>query len=70
MNYELFGKRLKEERQRQFLSQTNLAKLADMRQPNIRNYERGNVLPNLDSAIRLAKALGVTLDSLVTEARK
>jgi len=47
------------------LSQTELAKRAGISIDSLRNWEQGRVLPRIDAAHRLARALGVSLDGLV-----
>lgn len=43
------------------LTQTQLAELTGIRQPNIARLESGKYPPNLDSLERIAKALGKEL---------
>lgn len=47
------------------LTQKKLSVLADVSQGKICEYEAGKVLPRVDTAIKLAKALGCTLDELM-----
>lgn len=56
---------LKEVRRKKKLTQVELADKSGILQQNISNYETGFKSPTLDSAVRLADALGVTLDELV-----
>lgn len=56
--------RLKELREAAGLSQSQLAKAAEVPVGSLRNWEYARRTPLLDAAARLAKALGVTLDEL------
>jgi transcriptional regulator with XRE-family HTH domain len=49
------------------LTQEQLAEAAKLSQPALSQYEKGHVTPSLPAAKRLARALGVSLDSLITE---
>lgn len=64
---EQFGRNLTEARQESQLTQVELARRACMHQPQISTLERGLVCPRLDSAVRLADALGVRLRDLLFE---
>lgn len=46
------------------LSQRQLADLCGMDQPHVSRYESGGVVPGLDIAGKMARALGVPLDTL------
>ena len=48
-------------------AQQTLAEAAELHVNQIRRYEAGSAQPTLEALIRLAKALHVTLDSLVFE---
>jgi transcriptional regulator with XRE-family HTH domain len=61
-----FGVRLTRYRERQKLSITQLASRIGIDYMQISRYERGQSLPSLDTAMRLAKVLEVSLDELVT----
>lgn len=56
---------LKDVRKKKKLTQVELADKSGILQQNISNYETGYKSPTLESAVRLADALGVTLDELV-----
>lgn len=58
------GQRLQELRDRAGLTQLALAERAGIPVSSLRNWEQGRVLPQLDAAWRLAKALCITLDEL------
>lgn len=72
---ETFGRRLRYERERQELTLSDLSRAAGFAQGRGKNsrrevicrYERGDTVPLLSTAKRLAEALGITLDELVTE---
>lgn len=65
MDPELFGARLKLARVGRGWTQTELAERSMLSAANtICLYEQGRVLPVLDTAAMLAKALGVSLDWL------
>jgi transcriptional regulator with XRE-family HTH domain len=59
------GQRLKELRDRANLTQEALARKADVGTDAVRNWEKGRRTPGLDMAVKLADALGVSLDDLV-----
>lgn len=71
----VFGHRLRYERKRRDWSLSALARAAGFSQGRgkrsrrevISRYERGEIVPLLSTAKRLADALGVDLDTLVTE---
>lgn len=66
MNIREFGVRLTRFRERRKLSITQLAHLIRVDYMQISRYEKGRGLPSLETAIRLAKVLQVTLDELAT----
>ena len=59
-----FGERLKEARTARCMSQDRLAELAQVTKVSIIRYERHDFLPYMSVAVRLASALGVSLDWL------
>ena len=61
-----FGVRLTQYRERLHLSITELAGRLGVDYMQISRYEKGQSLPSLDTAIRLAKVLEVSLDELAT----
>lgn len=61
-----FGLRLTQYRERLDLSITELASRLGVDYMQISRYEKGQSLPSLDTAIRLAKVLEVSLDELAT----
>lgn len=60
-----FPARLIQLRRERALTQQALADAADIHVNQIRRYEAGQAQPTLDALIKLAKALHVSLDSLV-----
>jgi transcriptional regulator with XRE-family HTH domain len=60
------GMRLTQYRQRQRLSITEVANQCGVDYMQISRYEKGKTLPSLDTAIRLARVLQVSLDELLT----
>ena len=61
-----FGVRLTRLRERLELSITQLAGLLGVDYMQVSRYEKGQSLPSLDTAVRLAQVLKVSLDELVT----
>jgi len=59
-----FGKRLRELRERKGISQEHLAKLASLNRTYISKIERGERNVSIETAARLASALGVELKEL------
>jgi DNA-binding XRE family transcriptional regulator len=70
MDAGLFGKRLKELRERAGLSQAELARLANLSQKGISNWELGQREPGLAAAVALARALGVEVVDFLEEPKK
>ena len=63
-----FGQRLREIRRRQDLEQAALAEIARVPTSSISHFERGKHKPSLDTLIRLADGLDVSIDYLVGRA--
>lgn len=61
-----FGVRLTQLRERLQLSMTQLAGLLGVDYMQVSRYEKGQSLPSLDTAVRLAQVLQVSLDQLLT----
>lgn len=55
------GRRVRELRVQQGLSQTELARRADMTQPAVARFEAGGTVPTLPVLERLARSLGAEL---------
>lgn len=56
---------LRKVRSEKKVTQAELADKLDVSQQHISAYERGERIPGIDAAARIADALGVTLDELV-----
>ncbi len=56
---------LKSVRESKKLTQVDLAEKTGIHQQTISRYERGIVMPQVDSAKSIADALGVTVDELI-----
>ena len=62
----IIGKNIKKLRKQRDLSQDRLSKLADISHNTIINIESGAIQsPTMDTAQKIAKALGVSLDDLM-----
>lgn len=59
-----FGERIVSARKKQNLSQSDLALKAGMHPNVLGRYERGNTVPSVEIAAKIAKALDVSLDYL------
>lgn len=60
----LFGKRLADTRKNKNISQDELAKNIGVHAPIIGRYEREEVKPSVEVAVKIAEALGCSLDYL------
>ncbi|MGH3979827.1 MAG: helix-turn-helix domain-containing protein [Pseudonocardiaceae bacterium] len=60
------GRRVRELREQQGLSQTELAKRAAMTQPAVARFEAGGTVPTLPVLERLARSLGAELTVQLT----
>jgi transcriptional regulator with XRE-family HTH domain len=58
------GHRLKRLRQEAGLSQSQLARAAGVPEGSLRNWEQGRREPLFGTAVRLARAMGISLDDL------
>jgi len=59
-----FGRMMKEHRETKGISQEKLAKELNLSRISINNYEQGKQAPNLDTAIRIALFLNISLNNL------
>ena len=66
VNYELIGKRIKENRQRRNLTQEMLAELIEMSSGYMSLIETGRKKASLETLLSISKVLNVTLDELLT----
>jgi transcriptional regulator with XRE-family HTH domain len=64
---ETMGQRLQRLRKGAGMSQADLAKAAKVPVGTLRNWEQDRRTPRLGTAVRVARALGVTLDELAGE---
>ena len=62
----LISNRLKQLREDRELSQWELSQLSGIRPDQLSKYETGVLTPRLDKTARLAKALGVSIDALLS----
>ncbi|OGH15472.1 MAG: hypothetical protein A3E68_00620 [Candidatus Levybacteria bacterium RIFCSPHIGHO2_12_FULL_39_39] len=62
-----FGKKLREVRLKKKLSQGDVAKILGVHRSYISGLERGMRNPSLLTVQKVAKALGVTADKLISE---
>jgi transcriptional regulator with XRE-family HTH domain len=63
-----FNERLKQLRKERGLSQDGLAKAAGLSTDTVAKLERPNKEPSWDTAVKLARALGVSLDDFRDDA--
>lgn len=56
---------LKNVRNKHKLTQNELSKKTGIIQQTLSKYERGTIIPQIDTAAKIAAALGVSLDELV-----
>lgn len=59
-----FGERVRKERLRRGLTQSQLADLASLGANYVPRLERGEMTPSIEAAFRLARVLGVSVDVL------
>ncbi len=67
LNYKAIGTRIKEARLMQNMSQEQLAELAGLSTTHTSHVETGNTKVSLPSLVKIANALGVSLDELVCD---
>ncbi|HCC34284.1 MAG TPA: XRE family transcriptional regulator [Ruminococcaceae bacterium] len=67
MDYKRLGERIREERKRINLTQAALAEAIDISDTYMGAIERGERSPTLDTLVRLANRLGVTIDFLLAD---
>lgn len=61
-----FGQRLRETRESQEMTRTKLAAKAHTSRSSLEKYEYDTAIPSIYAAADIARALGVSLDWLVT----
>ncbi len=64
MTHERLKNRLREERARLSLTQADLATMAKVSRKTINTVENGIFIPSTDLALRLARALGTTVEAI------
>lgn len=62
-----FGEKITKLKKLKKMSQVELAEKTNISRDAISKYERGDVLPSVEYAKRIAQALGVSLDYLVSD---
>ena len=67
IDYELIGKRIREERISQNLSQQTLAEISNISTTNISHIERGATKLSLPTLVSIANALAVSADFLLCD---
>lgn len=67
IDYVSIGNRIKQERESQGITQEKLAELCGLSIPHMSNVERAHTKVSLPALIRIANALGCTLDTLVCD---
>lgn len=67
IRYELIGKRVREYRKKQKLTQQALAEMVGLVPSNISHIERGTTKLSIQSLIRIANALKVSAESLLCD---
>lgn len=65
VNYKLIGRRIRELRLQQEITQEKLAELIEMSVPYVSYIETAKKKPSLETLIRVSNALGVTVDELL-----
>jgi transcriptional regulator with XRE-family HTH domain len=68
MNYENLGSRIRRERQKHTLTQEKLAEKIDVSHAYIGQIERGERSMSLETLVKLAVQLDVTVDELLSDA--
>ena len=66
MDYLQIGRQIRLARLQKNMTQTQLAELADLSVPYISHVERGKKRVSLEALVRIAQALEVTLDQLLS----
>lgn len=67
LDYKKLGKRIKEQRLKQHLTQEQLGEIINVNTSNISHIERATTQVSLSSLVKIANALGTTLDQLVCD---
>lgn len=67
LDYKKLGKRIKEQRLKNHLTQEKLGEIVNVATSNISHIERATTQVSLSSLVKIANALDVTLDQLVCD---
>ena len=67
LDYIKLGKRIKEQRLKQHLTQEQLGEVVGVNISNISHIERATTQVSLSSLVKIANALGTTLDQLICD---
>lgn len=62
-----FSDNLKKAREREGMTQLELAKAIGVSQPTVAQYEKGQILPTIITGVSLARVLNTTCENLVTD---
>ena len=65
MDYKILGKRIKKERLKRDLTQVELAEEVNVSESHISLIERGYRVPRVDTLLKMAQRLGVSVDYLL-----
>lgn len=60
-----FSDNLKKAREREGMTQLELAKAIGVSQPTVAQYEKGQILPTIITGVSLARALNTTCEDLI-----
>ena len=64
MTHNLVGNKIKEYRHKKGITQAELAEMVGIARVSIISIEKGRHLPTIETALRLQKALGISLEEL------
>ena len=67
MDYKYLGKRIREERILNKMTQANLAEVAGISANFLGQIERGEKTPSLETVVKISNGLNVTVDSLISD---
>lgn len=62
-----FKERLRAYRIKHDMTQAEMAKLINVEQPTVNNYEVGKIRPSKNTAIQIAKVMKIDVDELMRE---
>lgn len=62
-----FKERLRTYRLKHDMTQAEMAKLINVEQPTVNNYEVGKIRPSKNTAIQIAKVMRIDVDELMRE---